>query len=68
MNPEGKKSGGDTAFSVSDAIGEEMEKLLEVVEQEGRFGKRKQGSLKALCAYIRLGAISSPLSLYWAVI
>ena len=48
MNPGGKKSGGDTEFSVSDAINEETEKLLEVVEQEGKFGKSKQGSLKAL--------------------
>ena len=48
MNPGGKKSGGDTEFSISDAIDEETEKLLEVVEQEGKFGKRKQVSLKAL--------------------
>jgi len=48
MNPGERKSGGDTVFSVSDAIYEETEKLLEVVEQEGKFGRRKQGSLKAL--------------------
>jgi len=48
MNPGGKKSGGDTEFSINDAINEETEKLLEVVEQEGNFGKRKQESLKAL--------------------
>ena len=48
MNPGGKKSGGDTTFSISDAIYEETEKLLEVVEQEGKLGNRKQGSLKAL--------------------
>jgi len=34
MNPGGKKSGGDTEFSVSDAIDEETKKLLEVVDQE----------------------------------
>jgi hypothetical protein len=48
MNPGGKKSGGDTEFSVSDAIDEETERLLEVVEQGGKFGKRKQVSFKAL--------------------
>ena len=48
MNPGGKKSGRDTAFSVSDAMYEETDKHLEVVEQEGKFGKRKQESLKAL--------------------
>jgi len=51
MNPGGKKSGGDTEFSVSDAINEETEKLLEV-EQGGKFEKHKQVSLKALvCIY-----------------
>ena len=43
-----EKSDGDSTFSVSDAIQEETEKLLEVVKQEGKFGKRQQESLKAL--------------------
>ena len=61
---EGKK----VEYSVSDAIDEETEKLLEVVEQEGNFGKRRQVSLKALVRIYSLGAISPPLSLYRAVI
>jgi hypothetical protein len=48
MNRGGKKSGGDTACSVSEIVDEETEKLLEAVNEEGKFGKRKQEALKAL--------------------
>jgi len=48
MNPGGRKSAGGSAFSVSEIVDEETEKLLETVDAEGDFGKRKQGALKTL--------------------
>ncbi|KAI9573140.1 hypothetical protein HD554DRAFT_2276719 [Boletus coccyginus] len=48
MNPGGRKSGTSTEFSVSDVIDEETDKLLQRVNEEGKFGKRNQESLKAL--------------------
>lgn len=48
MNPGGRKSTGGSAFSVSEIVDEETEKLLETVDAEGDFGKRKQGALKTL--------------------
>jgi hypothetical protein len=48
MNPGERKSGGDTPFSVGEIVDEETEKLLEAVNEEGNFGKRKQEALKAL--------------------
>ncbi|KAG6379321.1 hypothetical protein JVT61DRAFT_11778 [Boletus reticuloceps] len=47
MNP-GRKSGTSTPFSVSEVANEETEKLLQQVNEEGDFGKRKQELLKAL--------------------
>ncbi len=63
MNPGGKKSSGDTAFSVSEVVDEETEKLLEAVEQEGKFGNRKQGALKALVRIYSSWSHIIPLSL-----
>ena len=48
MNLGGQKSGTSTAFSVSEVVNEETDKLLQRVNEEGDFGKRNQESLKAL--------------------
>ncbi|KAF8432753.1 hypothetical protein L210DRAFT_2767593 [Boletus edulis BED1] len=48
MNPGRRKSGTSTAFSVSEVVNEETDKLLQRVNEEGDFGKRKQELLKAL--------------------
>ncbi|KAF8553638.1 hypothetical protein OG21DRAFT_1523014 [Imleria badia] len=48
MNPGGRKSGKSTEFSVSEFVDEETDKLLDRVNEEGGFGGRKQGPLKAL--------------------
>ncbi|KAF8133266.1 hypothetical protein EV363DRAFT_1397502 [Boletus edulis] len=48
MNPGGKKSGTSTAFSVSEVVNEDTDKLLQEVKEEGGFGTRKQELLKAL--------------------
>ena len=48
MNLGGQKSGTGTAFSVSEVVNEETDKLLQRVNEEGDFGKRNQESLKAL--------------------
>ncbi|KAF8432745.1 hypothetical protein L210DRAFT_3413118 [Boletus edulis BED1] len=48
MNPGGKKSGTSTASSVSEVVNEETDKLLQQVNEEGDFGKRKEELLKAL--------------------
>jgi hypothetical protein len=56
MNPGGRHSRTRTAFSVSEVVNEEMDKLLQQVNEEGDFGKRTQELLKALVR------ISSPRS------
>ena len=48
MNPGGRKSGTSAEFSASDVVNEETDKLLERVNEEGNFGKRRQELLKAL--------------------
>ncbi|KAG8220712.1 hypothetical protein J3R82DRAFT_3035 [Butyriboletus roseoflavus] len=48
MNPGGRKSGTSTGYSVSEAVSEEMDKLVEQVNAKGEFGRRKQECLKAL--------------------
>ncbi|KAF8133265.1 hypothetical protein EV363DRAFT_1295460 [Boletus edulis] len=48
MNPGGRKSGTSTEFSVSEVVNEEADKLLQQVNKEGDFGKRKEELLKAL--------------------
>ncbi|KAF8133262.1 hypothetical protein EV363DRAFT_1162606 [Boletus edulis] len=48
MNPGGSKSGTSTEFSVSEVVSEETDKLLQQVNKEGDFEKRKQELLKAL--------------------
>ncbi|KAF8133264.1 hypothetical protein EV363DRAFT_50264 [Boletus edulis] len=48
MNPGGKKSGTSTAFSVSEVVNEDTDKLLQEVKEKGGFGTRKQELLKAL--------------------
>jgi hypothetical protein len=50
MNPGGRKSGTSNAFSISEVVNEEIDKLLQQVneELEGDFGKRNQELLKAL--------------------
>jgi hypothetical protein len=47
MNPGGRKSGSATPFSVSDAIGMETDKLMELAAGDN-FRKWNQGALKAL--------------------
>jgi hypothetical protein len=47
-NPGGPKSAVGTPYSVSDAIGEETDRLIEIAREEGKSGKRKQTALKAL--------------------
>ena len=48
MTPGGRQSGTSIAFSVSEVVNEETDKLLQRVNEEGDFGKRKQELLKAL--------------------
>jgi len=50
MNPEGSKSGSDTAFSVSELVSRETDELLELVNEDRMSDeqKLKQETLKAL--------------------
>ncbi|KAF8120553.1 hypothetical protein EV363DRAFT_1474419 [Boletus edulis] len=48
MSPRGRKSGTSTEFSISEVINKETDKLLQQVNEEGDFGKRKQELFKAL--------------------
>ncbi|KAH0835047.1 hypothetical protein J3R83DRAFT_10784 [Lanmaoa asiatica] len=48
MNPEGRKSGISTAFSVSEVVNEETDKLLHQVNEEKDFGERNQKPLMTL--------------------
>lgn len=48
MNPGGRKSGTSTDYSVTESINENVDLLLEIVDEEGDFGKRKRGALKEL--------------------
>ena len=53
INPGGRKySAGTTAFSVSEVVNEDTDKLLQLAAAKGGFGKRNQEALKALvCIY-----------------
>ena len=48
LNPGGPKSGGGTEYSVSEAVNEDTDKLLQLAAEQGGFGKRNQHALKAL--------------------
>jgi hypothetical protein len=48
MNPGGPKSGTGTPHSVSTVVATETDELLRIAREEGKFGKRKQTSLKDL--------------------
>ena len=48
MNPGRRKSGTSTESSVDDAVKEETVKLIQLVNEGGDFGTRKQEALKAL--------------------
>ncbi|KAF8133249.1 hypothetical protein EV363DRAFT_1469894 [Boletus edulis] len=48
MSPRGRKSETSTEFSISEVINKETDKLLQQVNEEGDFGKRKQELFKAL--------------------
>ena len=52
MNPGEQKSGTSAAFSISDVVDEEMDRLLQQVNEGSNFGKRKQMLLKALVCHI----------------
>ena len=65
MNPGGQKSGTSTAFSVSEIIGEETDKLLQRLHEKGDFGIRKQEVLKGL---VRIHSSWSHTFLFIAVL
>ncbi|KAF5376509.1 hypothetical protein D9615_008688 [Tricholomella constricta] len=56
MNPDGPKSESGTPHSVSTIVSSETDELLRVAKEEGKFGTRKQASLKDL-AFRRDGDI-----------
>jgi len=48
VNPGGPKSATGTPHSVTDMISKETDELLQSINEEGEYGKRKQNALKAL--------------------
>lgn len=64
MNPGGPESGTDTEFSVSEIVNEETDELLQVVNEEGDLGKRKQETLKAFVCIYSPRSHTVPSSLY----
>lgn len=50
-NPGGPKSGLGTPFSVSDTMDLDTDRLLEMMNNDEKYGKRKQAILKALVRF-----------------